>query len=54
MRIRLRYPLLALVILAFGYAGDADFDDALAEEKRYIERVCDGTHSDYLNLQRDC
>lgn len=54
MRIGLRYPLLVLVILAFGYAGNADFDDALAEEQRYIERVCDGAHSDYLELNRPC
>ncbi len=54
MRIGLRYPLLVLVILGFGYAGNADFDDAMAEEQRYIERVCDGTHSDYLELNRPC
>jgi hypothetical protein len=54
MRIRLRYPLLLLVILACGYAGNADFDDALAEEQRYIERVCDGAHSDYLSLGVTC
>lgn len=54
MRIGLRYPLLMLVILAFGYAGNADFDDAIAEEQRYIERVCDGAHSDYLSLGVTC
>jgi len=54
MRIGLRYPLLVLVILGFGYAGNADFDDALAEEQRYIERVCDGAHSDYLSLGVTC
>ena len=52
--IRLRYPLILLMILLFGYIGEADYQDALASEQRYIERVCDGSHSDYLNLQRPC
>lgn len=54
MAIRLRYPLILLIVLAFGYIGESDYQDALASEKRYIERVCDGTHSDYLDLKRDC
>ena len=52
--IRLRYPLILLIVLAFGYIGESDYQDALASEKRYIERVCDGTHADYLDLKRDC
>ncbi len=54
MAIRLRYPFIVLVILALGYAGNADFDDAIAEEQRYIERVCNGAHSDYLSLGVNC
>ena len=50
----MRYPLIVLVILAFGYAGNADFEDDLAEEREYVERVCEGTHSDYLSLGVDC
>ena len=46
--IRLRYPFILLIILLFGYIGEADYQDALLEQ-RYVERVCDGTHSDYLN-----
>ena len=52
--IRLRYPLLLLIVLAFGYVGEADYQDAIAEEQRYIERVCGGTHSDYLSLGASC
>ena len=54
MAIRLRYPLILLIVLAFGYIGESDYQDALASEKRYIERVCDGTYADYLDLKRDC
>ena len=52
--IRLRYPFILLMILLFGYIGEADYQDALASEQRYVERVCDGTHSDYLELKRPC
>ena len=52
--IRLRYPLILLIILLFGYIGEADYQDALASEQRYIERVCDGAHSDYLSLGVTC
>lgn len=54
MRVRLRYPLILLIILFFVYIGEADYQDALASEQRYVERVCDGAHSDYLNLKRSC
>jgi len=52
--IRLRYPLILLIVLAFGYIGESDYQDALASEQRYIERVCDGAHSDYLSLGVTC
>lgn len=54
MAIRLRYPLILLIVLAFGYIGESDYQDALASEQRYIERVCEGSHSDYLELNRPC
>ena len=43
-----------LIVLLFGFVSDNDFDDALQSEKQYRLRVCDGAHSDYLELGVQC
>ena len=44
----------AMVVLALGFAGDGDFEDAKALERDYIERVCAGVHADYNRLEVAC
>ena len=48
---KLRYPLALLLIVGFFIAGNSDYENEVIEEQQYIERVCDGVHKDYLNLQ---
>jgi hypothetical protein len=43
-----------MFIVALGAAGDADFEDAKASERDYIERVCSGVHADYNQLGVRC
>ena len=51
---KLRYPLALLLIVGFFIAGNSDYENEVMEEKEYIERVCQGVHKDYLNLQPSC
>jgi len=51
---KLRYPLALLLIVGFFAAGQNDYENEVMEEQQYIERVCDGVHKDYLNLQPSC
>lgn len=44
----------ALFVVALGVAGNGDFEDALATEQAYIERVCSNVHSDYQSLGVVC
>lgn len=44
----------ALFFFALGTAGNMDYADAKASEQDYKSRVCDGAHSDYLNLGVRC
>lgn len=51
---RLRYTLALLLIAGFFIVGQNDYENEVLEEQDYIERVCQGVHSDYLNLQPVC
>ena len=51
---KLRYPLALLLIVGFFAAGQNDYENEVMEEQQYIERVCDGVHGDYLNLEPAC
>ena len=51
---RLRYTLALLVIAGFLVAGQNDYENEVMEEQDYIERVCDGVHTNYLNLELTC
>lgn len=51
---RLRYTLALLVIAGFLVAGQNDYENEVMEEQDYNQRVCDGVHGDYLNLQPSC
>tara|TARA_R110002153_G_scaffold200084_1_gene353438 strand:+ start:568 stop:735 length:168 start_codon:yes stop_codon:yes gene_type:complete len=44
----------AMVVIALGFAGDGDFEDAKASERDYIERYCTGVHGNYMNLEVAC
>lgn len=50
----LKLAAAALVVVALGFAGDDDFEDAKASERDYIERVCAGVHGDYNRLGVAC
>ncbi|MBP82229.1 MAG: hypothetical protein CMO61_00090 [Verrucomicrobiales bacterium] len=50
----LRLALPAAVLLAFAVAGDSDFEDAIASEAAYCDRLAGGEHADYLNIQEVC
>ena len=50
----LKLAAAAMVVLALGFAGDGDFEDAKASERGYIERVCGGVHSDFKQLGVAC
>jgi len=43
-----------VVVLLFGVVSNNDFDDALQSEQQYRLRVCDGAHSDYLEIGVQC
>ena len=52
---KIRYVLALLItVLLFGFVGDADYEDVLAEEAFYIEMVCEGKWPDYKNLEPSC
>jgi len=51
---KLRYPLALLLIVGFFAAGQNDYENEVMEEQQYIERVCDGVHANYLNLELTC
>ena len=52
---KIRYVLaLSVTVLLFGVVGNADYEDALAEEAFYIEMVCEGKWPDYKNLEPSC
>lgn len=51
---KLRYPLALLLIVGFFAAGQNDYENEVMEEQDYIERVCAGVHTDYLNLRPAC
>jgi hypothetical protein len=51
---KLRYPLALLLIVGFFAAGENDYENEVMEEQQYIERVCDGVHTNYLNLELTC
>jgi len=52
---RLRAILLTMIFIAvLGYIGETDYQDELADERRYIEFVCDGVWPDYRNLNPEC
>ena len=46
--------LAALTFALLGTTGSADFEDAMASEEAYCERVSDGAHTDYLQLGGVC
>ena len=50
----LKLGAAALIVMALGFAGDGDFEDAKALERDYIERVCGGVHSDYKQMGVNC
>ena len=50
----LKLAAAAMVVIALGFAGDGDFEDAKASELDYIERVCSGVHADYNQLGVRC
>ena len=50
----LKLGAAAIIVLALGFAGDGDFEDAKALERDYIERVCSGVHADYNRLGVAC
>jgi len=50
----LRFALPAALLLAFAVAGDSDFEDAIASEVAYCDRLADNEHADYLNIQEVC
>ena len=49
-----KLAVAAMFIIALGAAGDADFEDAKASERDYIERYCTGVHGNYMNLEVTC
>ena len=52
---KIRYVLALLItVLLFGFVGEADYEDVLAEEAFYIEMVCKGKWPDYKNLEPSC
>ena len=52
---KIRYVLaLSVTVLLFGVVGNADYEDALAEEAFYIEMVCEGKWPDYKILEPSC
>lgn len=51
---KLRYPLALLLIICFLAVSESDFNEEVMEEQRYVERVCAGLHSDYLELKVNC
>ena len=50
----LKIGAAAMVVIALGFAGDGDFEDAKAQERDYIERYCTGVHGNYMNLEVAC
>ena len=46
--------LIAIALALMGVAGANDYDDAMASEAAYCERVASGAHSDYLNISEVC
>jgi hypothetical protein len=50
----LKLAAAALIVMALGFAGDGDFEDARASELDYIQRVCAGVHADYNRLGVAC
>ena len=50
----LKLGAAAMVVLALGFAGDGDFEDAKASERDYIQRVCTGVHADFKQLEVKC
>ena len=51
---KLRYPLALLLVVLISCVSEQDYQDALHEQAMYIERVCDGVHTNYLNLEVSC
>ena len=45
---------LAILIIAFGFVGGGDYEVAKQSEADYIERVCAGIHTNYLELDFKC
>lgn len=45
---------IIILILAFGFTGSGDFEVAKQSEADYIERVCNGIHTNYLELDFTC
>ena len=54
MKTLITLTMTALAIAGLGTAGTADFEDAMASEAAYCERVLAGTHTDYLQLGGVC
>lgn len=51
----IRTALTAILLLAaLAWASTMDYQDELAEERRYIEFVCDGTWPNYKNIKLEC
>jgi hypothetical protein len=50
----LKLAAAAILVIALGFAGDGDFEDAKASERDYIERVCSGVHGDYQQMGVAC
>ena len=50
----LKLAAAAMVVIALGFAGDGDFEDAKAQERDYIERYCTGVHGNYMDLEVTC
>ena len=45
-----------VAVVLFGLVGNADYEDALAQEAHYVEMVCSGHWPDFENLlaEGDC
>lgn len=54
MRTLIAIGLTALAVALMGMAGANDYEDALASEAAYCDRVAAGAHSDYLQISEVC
>ena len=53
-KIAITGAVIVMLILAFGFTGSGDYEVAKQSEADYIERVCSGIHTNYLELDIKC